>query len=98
MAAEPAEVKTIHLTGPVTLYEAAAVRESLRTALAEGKPVRIDLGDSGPWDLAGIQLLVSCVNSARRSERTLCLANVPKVCADITERSALTDWLATVRE
>ena len=48
MAVEQTEVKTILLTGPITLYEVSAVRETLRMALAEGKPLRIDLSDSGP--------------------------------------------------
>ena len=60
MAAERTESKTILLTGPITLYEVSAVRETLRMALAEGKRLRIDLSDSGPWDLAGLQLLISC--------------------------------------
>ena len=34
--------------------------ETLRIGLAEGKPLRIDLSDSGPWDLAGLQVLISC--------------------------------------
>lgn len=98
MAVDSTDVKTIRLTGPVTLYEVAAVRESLRMALAERKPVRIDLSDSGPWDLAGVQLLVSCVRSAAQGAGKVYLANVPKVCEDVAERSALAAWLASVRE
>ena len=64
MAIEQTVVKTLSLTGPITLYEVSAVCESLRMALAEGKPLRIDLSDSGPWDLAGLQVLISCVQSA----------------------------------
>jgi len=45
MAAERSERKTILLTGPITLYEVSAVRETLRIALAEGKRLRIDLRD-----------------------------------------------------
>ena len=67
MTVEQPEVKTLLLTGPITLYEVSAVRETLRMALAEGKPLRIDLSDSGPWDLAGLQLIVSCVARARRN-------------------------------
>ena len=69
MTVEPTEVKTILLTGPITLYEVSAVRETLRMALAEGKPLRIDLSDSGPWDLAGLQLLISCVKTARSRDQ-----------------------------
>jgi ABC-type transporter Mla MlaB component len=98
MTVDPTEVKTICLTGPVTVYEVAAVRELLRTALAEGKPVRIDLSDSGPWDFAGVQLLVSCVRSGAHAAGKVSLAGVPTGCEDIATRSALAGWLASVRE
>jgi anti-anti-sigma regulatory factor len=84
------------LTGPITLYEVSAVRESLSMALAEGKPLRIDLSDSGPWDLAGLQLIVSCVKTARLRDREARVINVPKVCAEIAERSGLAAWLQSV--
>jgi ABC-type transporter Mla MlaB component len=98
MAAEPSEDTTIRLTGPITLYEVATVRETLRAALAEGKPVRIDLSDSGPWDVAGLQLLISCVQTGRIQDQRVRLANTPKVCAEIAERSGLADWLHSVED
>ena len=90
MAVEQTEYKTILLTGPITLYEVSAVRESLRMALAEGKQLRIDLSDSGPWDLAGVQLLVSCVKPAIEIGGTL---STSQVCVEIAERSGLAEWL-----
>lgn len=96
MPVEPAESKTIFLTGPITLYEVSAVRETLRSALLEAKELRIDLGDSGPWDLAGMQLLVSCARTARERDHVVRLVNIPKVCTDIAERSGLSDWLRAV--
>jgi ABC-type transporter Mla MlaB component len=98
MAAERSDWKTILLTGPITLYEVSAVRETLRQSLAEGKPLRIDLGDSGPWDLAGLQLLISCEKTARDRGQTFCLINIPGVCTEIAERSGLSKWLKTVQE
>jgi ABC-type transporter Mla MlaB component len=98
MAGEQKEFKTILLTGPITLYEVSAVRESLSTALAEGKSLQIDLSDSGPWDLAGLQLIVSCVRTARNREREARLINVPKPCVDIAERSGLSEWLRSVQD
>ena len=98
MAVEQTEYKTILLTGPITLYEVSAVRESLRMALAEGKQLRIDLSDSGPWDLAGLQLLVSCVKAARDRDRQARLVNVPKVCVEIAERCGLSEWLRSYQE
>ena len=86
------------LTGPVTLYEVAAVRESLRAALAEGKPLRLDLSDSGPWDIAGLQLLISCVNGGRIRGQEVRIVNVPHACSDLAQRYGLSDWLRLVGE
>ena len=98
MAIEQTVVKTVMLTGPITLYEVSAVCESLRLALSDGKPLQIDLSDSGPWDLAGLQVLISCVKSARNRDLEVRLAGIPEVCAQVAERSGLSGWLLSVRE
>ena len=98
MAIEQTVVKTVMLTGPITLYEVSAVCESLRLALSDGKPLQIDLSDSGPWDLAGLQVLISCVKSARNRDLEVRLAGIPEVCAEVAERSGLSGWLLSVRE
>ncbi len=98
MAVDQTEVTTIPLTGPITLYEVSAVCETLRKALGEGKQLRIDLTDSGPWDLAGLQLLVSCAHSARIRDLPVRVVGVPASCAQIAERSGLSEWLLSVRE
>ena len=98
MAVDQPEFKTITLEGPTTIYEASALRETLREAMAEGKDLRIDLGESGRWDLAGLQLLISCVKTGQSKGRTVRLLRVPKVCAEIADRSGLSDWLRTVSE
>lgn len=94
MTVEPKETKTVVLSGPVTLYEVLAVRETLQTAVAEGKHLRIDLSNSGEWDLAGVQLLISCTKSAESRDRTVRLVNTPRGCVEIAERAGLSDWLA----
>ncbi|MGP0066886.1 MAG: lipid asymmetry maintenance protein MlaB [Isosphaeraceae bacterium] len=96
MAVESNEDPTILLTGPVTLYEVGTVRETLRDALAEGKPVRIDLSDSGPWDIAGLQLLVSCVKTGGERGQVVHVVNAPRVCVEMAERSGLSEWLRSV--
>jgi ABC-type transporter Mla MlaB component len=96
MAVEPVEENTILLTGPVTLYEVAAVRERFRAALVDGKALRIDLSDSGPWDIAGLQLLISCVRSGRQRSQEVRVVNAPRLCADPAERSGLAEWLRSV--
>ena len=79
MTADPIDT-TIPLTGPVTVYEVGTIRETLRTALAEGKSVRIDLSDSGPWDVAGLQLLISCVKCGRERSQAVQFVNAPRAC------------------
>src|SRR5437868_9390899 len=96
MAVEPVEAKTILLTGPITLYEVATVRETLRAALVAGRPLRIDLKDSGPWDVAGLQLLISCVQSGRNQDQVVRLVNTPRGCTELAERSGLIEWLHSV--
>jgi anti-anti-sigma factor len=98
MAVEQTEHKTIRLTGPITIYEVSAIRETLRKALAEGKQLRIDLSDSGPWDLAGVQLLVSFIKTARDRDRPARLLSVPKVFVEVAERCGLADWLRVYQE
>lgn len=96
--ADPFDVNTVVLSGPVTLYETSEVREALLAALADGRPVRLNLETSGPWDLAGLQLLVAAVASGRKLGRSVKLVTVPGVCRAIAERSGLGDWLADAAE
>jgi anti-anti-sigma regulatory factor len=91
--AEQGDVNVVVLSGPATLYESAEIREILLAAVIEDRPLRIDLETSGPWDIAGLQLLVSAFASARRAGQTVRLVNVPRVCAEIANRSGLADWL-----
>jgi ABC-type transporter Mla MlaB component len=93
MTVEPKEWKTVALSGPVTLYEAVVVRETLQAAISEGKHVRVDLTESGPWDLAGVQLLIACSKSAENRARTIRLHAPPPGCVEIAERAGLSDWL-----
>jgi ABC-type transporter Mla MlaB component len=96
MAVEPVGEKSILLSGPITLYEVQAVRERVRTALSDGLPVRIDLTESGPWDVAGLQLLISCVRTGRSQNQPVRLSNIPRGCVELAERSGLTGWLRSV--
>jgi ABC-type transporter Mla MlaB component len=93
---DPPEGGEFVLTGPVTLYEVSAVREALRSALADGRPLRIDLSESGPWDIAGLQLLISCVRSGQSRGQEVRVVNPPRSCADTAERSGLAEWLRSV--
>ena len=98
MTVEPEDQDTIALAGPVTIYEVVGVRERLATALAEGRRPRVDLHDAGPWDLAGLQLLIALIRSGHEHDVTIRLARVPAVCEEAALRFGLSDWLAGVRE
>jgi ABC-type transporter Mla MlaB component len=98
MAMDGGDFKTIALEGPATIYEVAAIRETLRDALGRASELRIDLADSGKWDLAGLQLLVSCVNTGRKLGRTVRLVRMPTICRDIADRSGLGDWLDSLSD
>lgn len=93
MSLDSSEDHSIALAGPVTLYESSEVREMLIAALSEARALRVDLETSGPWDLAGLQLLVSAVASGQRQGVPVRLVNVPGVCREIAERSGLGQWL-----
>lgn len=84
---------TVMLSGPVTIYESIEIHESLVSALSAGQDLHVDLETSGPWDLAGFQLLVSVVNSAKKLDLTVRFLHIPGVCVEIAGRSGLRDWL-----
>jgi ABC-type transporter Mla MlaB component len=98
MAADRPEFKTIAVEGPATIYEVSALRESFHQALAAGTDFRIDLRDSGKWDLAGLQLLISCVRTGESLGGSVRLTGVSAACAEVAERSGLTDWLGSVSD
>lgn len=92
----PVGTKTVALEGPVTIYEAASLRDAFRDALADGLSLRIELEDSTKWDLAGLQLLISCVRTAQADGRAVEVANVPRGCADAFHRAGLGPWLDSI--
>jgi ABC-type transporter Mla MlaB component len=98
MATDSASGKVIRLTGPVTLYEVKAVRDLMRVALSEGLPLQIDLSESGPWDVGGLQLLVACVKTGTDLGQPVTLVGVPGVCVELARRSGLLDWLRSIEE
>ena len=89
----PGDGNLVQLSGPVTLYESNDVRDMLLAALALDGDVLVDLETSGPWDLAGLQLLIAASVSGQSGGHSVRFVQVPKVCVEIAERSGLGDWL-----
>ena len=98
MAIDETLTNVVNLSGPITLYESSEVRDTLLAAMSQGKNLRIDLETSGPWDLSGLQLLISAVASGRKVGRSVRLINVPGVCREIGDRSGLSAWLAAATD
>lgn len=90
----PRPASTLVVSGPLTMAEAPRWREALLAALEGGEGLRIDLATAGPWDLAGVQLLLAAIATGRSNGRAVRLARVPKVCATILDRAGLADVLA----
>jgi ABC-type transporter Mla MlaB component len=98
MSADALGAHTVSLSGPVTLYESSQVRDTLLAAVEEGKDLRVNLEASGPWDLAGIQLLIAAVASGRKAGHAVRFEHVPGVCREVAERSGLLPWLTEVAD
>jgi ABC-type transporter Mla MlaB component len=82
------------MSGPVTLSEVPRWREALIAAFSEAKPVRIDLDASGPWDLAGLQLLISALATGQKSGQEVRLVHVPRGFTAIAEQAGVSERLA----
>lgn len=98
MSAGDESTQTVSLSGPMTLYESSEIRERLMAALGRKRDLRVDLEMSGPWHLAGLQLLIAAVAYGRSHGFEVRLLRVPGVCASVAERAGLRDWLAGVAD
>jgi ABC-type transporter Mla MlaB component len=86
--------QTLTVSGPVTIYEVSDWREQLLNSVKTGTALDVDLHTSGPWDAAGLQLLISLVLTGQQRDCDIRFQLVPKVCRDIAKRAGLSQWLA----
>jgi hypothetical protein len=77
----------------MTIYEAADWREQFQGNLEPGTALDVDLHTSGPWDIAGLQLLVSLVRTGERQDIPVRFLLVPASCRDVARRSGFANWL-----
>src|SRR4051794_41513850 len=84
----------VRITGPVTLSEIARWRDELSARLARGESLTLDLSEAGPWDVAGLQFLLSARASSERAVQPMRLRRVPTVLIHIAERSGLLGQLS----
>lgn len=86
-------VLPLELTGPVTLAEVVGLRDELQMAIAMGRDLDLQVERTGPWDLAGLQLLISVWKSANDAGATPRLLGVPPGLRSIAERAGMGEWL-----
>jgi ABC-type transporter Mla MlaB component len=87
---------TVTVTGPVTRTEVSHWRDRLATALSRGQGLRLDLAAAGPWDVAGLQLLLAAIASAQCAGAPIVLARVPQVLKTLADRAGLFDRLRAI--
>lgn len=77
----------------MTIYEASDWREQFLHAIKPGTPLEVDLHTSGPWDVSGLQLLISLTHTGDHLESPVRFLLVPPGCREIARRAGLSEWL-----
>src|SRR4051794_11432982 len=88
------DLTTVDVDGPVTRAEVAWWHVAFSEGFARGGGMRIDLAKSGPWDIAGVQLLLAAGASARHLGRPLNWTGVPDVLTALARRAGLLDQIS----
>ena len=81
------------LSGPMNLAECGPARRAIVAAMSRGADLRLDLAGSGPWDLAGLQLVLSAVKTARAEGRTAVLTRVPDGFVQVAKAAGCMEFL-----
>lgn len=77
----------------MTIYEATDWREQFQGNLKPGTALDVDLHTSGPWDITGLQLLISLVRTGKHQDSQVRFVLVPASCRDVARRAGLANWL-----
>lgn len=85
--------QSMSVSGPMTIYEATDWREQFLAAITPGTTLNVDLHTAGPWDLAGLQLLLSLVRTGEQRDCPVKFRLVPSTCREIARRAGLVQWL-----
>lgn len=83
----------VRLAGELTIYHAAAARDSLLGLLQAGVPLELDLGGVSEIDTAGLQVLMAAKQQARRTGLPLALCNHGAATLALIELYDLAAWL-----
>jgi len=78
----------------MTKAEVVRWRDALSETVARGQNVRLNLAESGPWDIAGLQLMLALIASCDRAGLHLALTAAPQVFVTVAERAGVLDRFA----
>jgi anti-anti-sigma factor len=92
----------IFMTGELTIYQAAALKQQLAAALEQShmdlEPIRIDLSGVTECDGAGLQLLLASAKSVAGTETELILHRVPESITELFNTYNITNRFTLVQE
>ena len=92
----------ICITGELTIYQVAAIKQQLAQALEQShhdlEPVQIDLSGVTECDGAGLQLLLATANSMVGTETHLSLCQVPESLLQLFATYNITNRFTLVQE
>lgn len=80
---------TLNITGPVTIYEAAELREDLSACLDEHPGMVLDLGGVEDCDTAAIQVLCAACKSAEHTGKPVSFQHPAKSVIQAAQRAGL---------
>lgn len=76
----------LHITGEMTIYQAAEHKELLLAALAQAtEALEVDLSGISELDVAGLQVLMLAKNTAQRQNKSLQLQGHSAAVLDVFE-------------
>ena len=85
------------LSGDLGFEAAADILQRGRAVFAGHAVVQVDLAGVSDADSAGLAVLLQWVREARREDRVLCFAHLPKRLADLARISGVSEFVPVVR-
>lgn len=82
--------KTLKLEGNLTIYEAEALRESLKVALEDADILEFDISDVRECDTSGLQLLCSVKKTAVQKDKIICISMTSEAVRDAMTLTGIT--------
>lgn len=79
----------LKIEGPMSIYEAPALRRELLSCLESESGLELDLGGVTDCDAAGLQLLYAAHKTAEKGKRPFRVSDVPQTVLETMRRAGL---------